>query len=62
MTIGCAHRTRADYGAQEGMVPGKGLEPPRCCHRQILSLVRLPVPSPGLLFLLCAAKAIQTLA
>ena len=26
------------------VVPKEGLEPPRCCQRQILSLVRLPVP------------------
>ncbi len=23
-----------------------GLEPTRCCHRQILSLLRLPIPPP----------------
>ena len=27
------------------LVPVVGLEPTRCCHRQILSLVRLPIPS-----------------
>ena len=27
------------------VVPVVGLEPTRCCHRQILSLVRLPIPS-----------------
>lgn len=26
------------------VVPKMGLEPIRCCHRQILSLVRLPIP------------------
>jgi hypothetical protein len=37
----------AGAGAVPGenpMVPGGGIEPPRCCHRQILSLVRLPIP------------------
>ncbi len=29
------------------LVPGGGLEPPRCCHRQILSLLRLPFRHPG---------------
>jgi hypothetical protein len=26
------------------LVPGAGIEPARCCHRWILSPVRLPVP------------------
>ena len=26
------------------IMPAMGLEPIRCCHRQILSLVRLPIP------------------
>lgn len=30
-------------------VPAMGLEPIRCCHRQILSLVRLPFRHAGLL-------------
>ena len=29
------------------MVPGAGLEPARCCHRGILSPLRLPIPPPG---------------
>ena len=28
------------------MVPGAGIEPARCFHRQILSLLRLPIPPP----------------
>jgi hypothetical protein len=30
------------------MVPEAGLEPARCCHRQILSLVRLPFRHSGI--------------
>ncbi len=30
------------------MVPGAGVEPARCCHRGILSPLRLPVSPPGL--------------
>ena len=30
------------------MVPGAGLEPARCCHRGILSPLRLPISPPGL--------------
>ena len=33
--------------ALELMVPGAGLEPARCCHRRILSPLRLPIPPPG---------------
>ncbi len=29
------------------MVPGAGIEPARCCHRGILSPLRLPVSPPG---------------
>ena len=29
------------------MVPETGVEPVRCCHRGILSPVRLPIPPPG---------------
>ena len=29
------------------MVPGVGLEPTRCCHRGILSPLRLPISPPG---------------
>ena len=29
------------------MVPGAGLEPARCCHRGILSPLRLPISPPG---------------
>jgi hypothetical protein len=30
------------------LVPLAGLEPARCCHQQILSLPRLPIPPQGL--------------
>ena len=33
--------------AWEGLVPRRGLEPPRPCERQHLKLVRLPIPPPG---------------
>ena len=41
-----------ENGAPEGaplrairaLVPRRGLEPPQCCHRQDLNLVRLPIP------------------
>ncbi len=33
--------------AEQGMVPRRGLEPPQCCHRQDLNLVRLPIPPSG---------------
>lgn len=29
-------------------VPGTGIEPAHPCERQILSLLRLPIPPPGL--------------
>jgi hypothetical protein len=29
------------------MVPEAGVEPARCCHRGILSPLRLPIPPPG---------------
>ena len=29
------------------LVPRRGLEPPQCCHRQDLNLVRLPIPPSG---------------
>ena len=29
------------------MVPGEGVEPSRCRHRQILSLLRMPFRHPG---------------
>jgi hypothetical protein len=29
------------------LVPEAGVEPARCCHRGILSPVRLPIPPPG---------------
>lgn len=32
-------------------MPAMGLEPIRCCHRQILSLVRLPFRHAGLLII-----------
>ena len=31
-----------------GAVPGTGIEPAHPCERQILSLLRLPIPPPGL--------------
>jgi hypothetical protein len=31
-----------------GKVPGTGIEPAHPCERQILSLLRLPIPPPGL--------------
>jgi len=31
-----------------GAVPGTGIEPAHSCERQILSLLRLPIPPPGL--------------
>src|SRR5262245_25366969 len=30
--------------SQDGLVPGEGIEPTWCCHRRILSPLRLPVP------------------
>ena len=33
------------------LVPETGIEPVRCCHRGILSPVRLPIPPPGQLAL-----------
>ncbi len=30
------------------LVPGRGLEPPQCCHRMDLNHVRLPIPPSGL--------------
>src|SRR5690349_6126616 len=41
-------RHRCNLYETYSLVPGKGIEPPQYCYRQILSLVRLPVPSPGL--------------
>jgi hypothetical protein len=32
---------------QRRLVPLAGIEPARCCHHQILSLARLPVPPQG---------------
>jgi hypothetical protein len=32
-------------------VPGTGIEPAHSCERQILSLLRLPIPPPGHAFL-----------
>jgi hypothetical protein len=31
----------------KGSVPGTGIEPAHPCERQILSLLRLPIPPPG---------------
>lgn len=39
---------KREAGFRQGMpfelVPLAGVEPARCCHRQILSLLRLPIP------------------
>ncbi len=32
----------------DNQVPGTGIEPAHSCERQILSLLRLPIPPPGL--------------
>ena len=32
---------------KRGAVPGTGIEPAHPCERQILSLLRLPIPPPG---------------
>src|SRR5262245_23319157 len=47
---GCATAIakRAKLQRTERMVPLAGIEPARCCHHQILSLARLPVPPQGL--------------
>ena len=39
------------------LVPGKGLEPPRCYQQKILSLPRLPFRHPGI-FCLCLTSDI----
>src|SRR6187200_2577509 len=42
----------------EGMVPGEGVEPSRCCQRRILSPLRLPFRHPGVLSrTACASRA-----
>src|SRR5690606_16735139 len=38
---------RCRRAACGNVVPGAGIEPARCCHRQILSLLRLPISPPG---------------
>jgi hypothetical protein len=38
------------------LVPEAGLEPARCCHRQILSLVRLPFRHSGISVIILAQK------
>ena len=38
-------RTGAQPALRRVLVPGGGIEPPRCRHRRILSPLRLPVPS-----------------
>ena len=38
------------------MVPEAGLEPARCCHRQILSLVRLPFRHSGILVIILSYR------
>ena len=35
------------FGSQSNQVPRTGIEPARSCERQILSLLRLPIPPPG---------------
>ena len=37
----------------DNVVAEGGLEPPRCCHQQILSLPRLPIPPLGRVFRIC---------
>ena len=38
-------KTQQPKGCRVFLVPVAGLEPARCCHHQILSLARLPIPS-----------------
>ena len=40
-------RLLAALGGAARLVPLAGFEPARCCHHQILSLARLPVPPQG---------------
>src|SRR6185312_7055502 len=37
----------AEAALRRRLVPLAGVEPARCCHHQILSLARLPVPPQG---------------
>ena len=46
LQINCFLRSRTKH-REEFLVPKRGLEPPQCCHRQDLNLVRLPIPPPG---------------
>ncbi len=41
------YQTLADKGFIKITVPGTGIEPAHPCERQILSLLRLPIPPPG---------------
>ena len=43
----------------KGCVPTKGIEPSRPCERQILSLLRLPIPPHGLFLLLKTLKGLN---
>ena len=43
--FGNARSLGRKFESDPSMVPGGGIEPPRCCHRRILSPLRLPVPS-----------------
>ena len=36
-----------DLSIVDNQVPGTGIEPAHPCERQILSLLRLPIPPPG---------------
>jgi hypothetical protein len=49
-------------GRYKQLVPRRGLEPPRPFERQILSLVRLPIPPPGLVLhiVATATEPLQT--
>ena len=40
------------------LVPVAGVEPARCCHRRILSPLRLPIPSHRLIFV-CVPKSLS---
>ncbi len=48
---GLRHRGSLDGALISVVVPGGGLEPPQCCHRRILSPLRLPIPPSRLLAL-----------
>ena len=43
------------------LVPLAGFEPARCCHHQILSLARLPVPPQGQSAAIIAAEGLRSM-